>query len=62
MHYSCTVHQEKKLKMGPVILFTHLKMILLQYFQFLVFNFQQNKLYPNGSLIFHAIGDGKQLQ
>ena len=27
--------------MGPTILFTHLKIILLQYFQFLVFNFSK---------------------
>ena len=33
------------LKMGPTILFTHLKIILLQCFQFLV-----NKRYPNTSL------------
>ena len=30
--------------MGPTMLFTHLKIILLQYFQ-------QNKLYPNGPLV-----------
>ena len=33
------------LKMGLMALFTHLKIILLQYFQF-----QQNKFYPNGPL------------
>ena len=27
------------------------KIILLQYFQFLIFNFSNNKLNPNGSLI-----------
>ena len=27
--------------MGPTILFTHLKIILLQYFQFLVFSFSR---------------------
>ena len=42
MHYSCTVHTRftgptttlfrKKLKIGPTVLFTHLKIILLQYF------------------------------
>ena len=32
------------LKLGPMALFTHLKIILLQCFQFLVFN---NKRYPN---------------
>ena len=34
--------------MGPTILFTHLKIILLQCFQFSVFS--NNKLNPNGSL------------
>ena len=42
MHCSCTIHrthnhfiQKKKiLKMGPIALFTYLKIILLQYFQF----------------------------
>ena len=33
--------------MGPTILFTHLKIILLQYFQFLVFSFSNNKFNPN---------------
>ena len=33
------------LKMGPTVLFTHLKIILLQYFSVSVFSFQ---LYPNG--------------
>ena len=49
----CTVHETHKLhfsatfslKMGLMILFTHLKIILLQYFQF-----SQNKLYPNGPI------------
>ena len=39
---------EKKLKIGPTVLFTHLKIILLQCFQFSVFNFSKNKLHPNG--------------
>ena len=30
---------KKKLKMGPMTLFTHLKIILLQCFQFLVLSF-----------------------
>ena len=34
------------LKMGPTILFTHLKIILLQCFSVSIFSFQ---LYPNGS-------------
>ena len=29
-----TVHALKNIKMGPTVLFTHLKIILLQYFQF----------------------------
>jgi len=32
---------------GPTTLFTRLKIILLQYFQFSIFNFSKNKLYPN---------------
>ena len=41
------------LKMGHTALFTHLKIILLQYFQFSVFSFQfqQNKFYLNITLI-----------
>ena len=43
---SCTVHETHKpfysatfsLKMGSTALFTHLKIILLQYFQFSVFS------------------------
>ena len=38
----------KILKMDPTILFTHLKIILLQYFQFSVFNFNKNRFNPNG--------------
>ena len=33
--------------MSLTTLFTYLKIILLQYFQFSIFNFQQNKRYPN---------------
>ena len=33
----------------PTILFTHLKIILLQCFQFSVFSFSNNKFNPNGS-------------
>ena len=44
----CTVHGTRKyrfqyiffLKLDFIVLFTHLKIILLQYFQFLVFSFQ----------------------
>ena len=43
-HFSATF----SLKMGPTILFTHLKIIFLQYFSVSIFNFQ---LYPNGPLI-----------
>ena len=39
-HFSATF----SLKMGPTALFTHLKIILLQYFQFSTFS--KNKLYP----------------
>ena len=42
--------QKNILKMGPMVLFTYLKIILLQYFQFSIFNFNKNKLYPNISL------------
>ena len=31
---------KKTLKLGPTVLFTHLKIILLQCFQFSIFNFQ----------------------
>ena len=34
--------------MSHSVLFTHLKIILLQCFQFSVFNFSKNKLYSNG--------------
>ena len=37
--------------MGLTVLFTHLKIILLQYFQFLIFNFYNNKLNPNGPIV-----------
>ena len=39
--------------MGPTLLFTHLKIILLQCFQFSVFSFQfqQNKFYLNTPLV-----------
>ena len=54
-HCLCTVYethshfiQKKNLKMGLTVLFTHLKIILLQCFQFSIFNFSKNKLYPNG--------------
>ena len=35
------------LKLGHTVLFTHLKIILLQYFQFSFFNFSNNKFNPN---------------
>ena len=55
MGHTTTLFRKKILKMDPIVLFTHLKIILLQYFQFLVFNFSKNKLYPNGPyvLLFH---------
>ena len=47
IHCLHTVHgihnhfiQKKILKMGPTVLFTHLKIILLQYFSVFSFNFQ----------------------
>ena len=39
----------KILKIDPTILFTHLK-IILQYFQFSVFNFNNNKFNSNGPI------------
>ena len=50
-----TVHGSHKLhfletfslKMGSTVLFTHLKIILLQCFQFSVFSFSKNKFNPN---------------
>ena len=49
VHCSHTVHT---LFMGPTALFTCLKIILLQCFQFSFFSFNKNKLYPNGPLIY----------
>ena len=45
MEPTSTLFRKKKLKMGLTTLFTHLKIILLQYFQFSVFS--KNKLHPN---------------
>ena len=45
--------RKKILKMGPTVLFTHLKIILLQYFQFSVFNFSNNKSNPNEPLVYY---------
>ena len=42
------LYSEKILKMGSTVLFTHLKIILLQCFQFSVL--AKIKLYPNGPL------------
>ena len=39
------------LKMGLTVLFTHLKNILLQCFQFSIFSFSNNKFNPNGPII-----------
>ena len=47
-NYSCTVYT---LFTGLTTLFTHLKIILLQCFQFSVFSFSNNKLNPNGPSI-----------
>ena len=43
-----TVYELKNIKNGSTILFTYLKIILLQYFQFSVFSFSNNKFNPNG--------------
>ena len=43
-----TVHTLKNIKNGHTVLFTHLKIILLQYFQFSIFSFSNNKFNPNG--------------
>ena len=53
-HCSRIVHV---LKMGPAVLFTHLKITLLQYFQFSVFSFSNNKLNPNGPYV--SVGNTK---
>ena len=45
--YHCS-RAKKILKMGLTVLFTHLKIILLQYLQFSVFSFSNNKIIPNG--------------
>ena len=42
---------QKTLFTGHTTLFTHLKIILLQCFQFSVFNFSNNKFNPNGPLV-----------
>ena len=46
-----TLFIKKILKMGPTVLFTHLKIILLQCFQFSVFSFNNNKFNPNGPIV-----------
>ena len=55
-HCLCTIHHcshtKKILKMSPTVLFIYLEIILIQYFQFSVFSFSKNKLYPNGPLEF----------
>ena len=52
MYWTVLFTHLKILIMGPTVLFTHLKIILLQCFQFSVFNFNKNKLYPNGPYIY----------
>ena len=37
--------------MDPTTLYTHLKIILLQWFQFSIFSFSNNKFNPNGPLV-----------
>ena len=41
--------------MDPTLLFTHLKIILLQYFQFSVFSFSNDKFNPNGPTMLFMI-------
>ena len=36
--------------MDPTTLYTHLKIILLQWFQFSIFSFSNNKFNPNGRI------------
>ena len=64
MHCSRTVHAQfmgptiilfKKIKMDLTVPFIHLKIILMQCFQFLIFNFNKNKLYENISEVKHKI-------
>ena len=43
------------IKMSIMVLFIYLKIILLQYFQFSIFNFQQNKRYSNKPLRFQLL-------
>ena len=45
----------KILKMSHMVLFIYLKIILLQCFQFSVFNFNKNKLYLNEPIIYMHI-------
>ena len=40
-----------------MILFTHLKIILLQYFQFSVFSFSNNKFNPNELFLFNLTSE-----
>ena len=49
-HCACTITHLKILKIGPMTLFTHLKIILLQYFQFSIFSFSNNKFNSNGPI------------
>ena len=50
---TATLFRIKILKMGLTVLFTHLKIILLQCFQFSVFSFNKNKFNPNGPYIYN---------
>ena len=51
MESTATLFKKNILKIGFTVLFTHLKIILLQCFQFLVFSFSNNKFNSNGSNI-----------
>ena len=46
-----TVHALKILKMDHTVLFIHLKIILVKYFQFSIFNFNNNKFNPNRPIV-----------
>ena len=57
MHCSCTVHALKNIKNGSHNTIHAFKNYLLQYFQFLVFSFSNNKLNPNGPYKYASLAD-----
>ena len=54
---SCTVHALKNIKNGSHNTIHAFKNYLLQYFQFLVFSFSNNKLNPNGPYKYASLAD-----